>query len=474
MRHSKRKQKKHISFWAIPCAAALLVAMAVWHLQPSSEGNLEFIETKAGELDNPFAKSMANPFPEANATKRLVYPYSVVAGGVHRPDELRRAVARDRVVAAHYSDFDVSRARVVKLSAAKTAYVSYRMKNRVYWTKKKVTLAKGETLITDGKNYARTRCANRVSDSAQAAVSPQEPSPVVIDTPVASSSAALMAYLPSAVRQGLAPDSLGGSGTGGGSQAGNEGGRSSGGAFGGPGYGGGAFLPAAGGSGGAGASGGGNGGGGTPGNGTPGDVGGAPAGGTGSGTPGNSGTVGGSSGSNPPVSGTSGSGTETLTPGEGNGNTNGNGSGGNPPSQVAGGNGSSPNGNPPGDQPSNGGGSTPPNQGGGPGNSSSPGDNPFAPPGKGSDPDFTPPPQGGGSTPPPSNPNGPGNPFSPEESTFTPSDDEDGEPPVDVTTPPNEGGPNPTPPTAPVPEPASIWLLSAGAASLLALRKRKK
>jgi hypothetical protein len=181
MRHSKGRQNKRSSFWAVLCVAALLAAMGVWHFQPTSEDNLEFTETTTGELENPFAKALANPFPDTTGNKRLVYPYSVVAGGAHRPEELRRAITNDRVVAAHYSDFDVSKARVVKLSAAKTAYVSYRIKDRVYWTKNKVTLAKGENLITDGKNYARTRCANRVSDSAQAAVSPQEPSPNVLN-----------------------------------------------------------------------------------------------------------------------------------------------------------------------------------------------------------------------------------------------------------------------------------------------------
>lgn len=474
MRHSNRRPKEHSSLWAVLCAAAFLVALGVWHFQPTSEDNLEFTESTTGELDNSFAKSPTNPFAETAETTRLIYPYSVVPGGAHRPEELLRAIANDRVVAAHYSDFDVSKARVVKLPAAKRAYVSYRIKDRVYWTKKKVTLAKGEKLITDGKNYARARCANRVSDSAQAAVSPQEPSPAIMDAPVSTDAATLMAYLPSAVRRGLVPDVLGGSNTGGGSGPVNEGGTPSSGFYGRPGSGGAAFLPAAGGSGSGGTSSGGGTpgvGGGTPGNGTPGGGGGEPTGGTGSGTPGTGGTGNGSPGSNPPSAGTPGSGTGPVMPGQGNGNGSGSG-GSNPPSHPGGGGGTVPGGNTPDGQPSGGEGSTPPNQGGDTGNPSSPGGNP--PPGTGSEPNLTPPPQGGGATPPNSKPGGPRDFSSPEENPYAPPGDEGNETPVDVTIPPEGGGPNPSLPTTAVPEPASIWLLSAGAASLLALRKRKK
>ena len=62
--------------------------------------------------------------------------------------------------------------------------MSYRMKDKVYWTKKKVRLAKGEELITDGINYARSRCGNRISEVSQAPTSAEEPSHAMLDTPV--------------------------------------------------------------------------------------------------------------------------------------------------------------------------------------------------------------------------------------------------------------------------------------------------
>jgi hypothetical protein len=42
-------------------------------------------------------------------------------------------------------------------------YVSYRIGNDVFWTKHRLTLPKGETMLTDGRAMARTRCGNRVS-----------------------------------------------------------------------------------------------------------------------------------------------------------------------------------------------------------------------------------------------------------------------------------------------------------------------
>jgi len=105
----------------------------------------------------------------------LVYPYSVVPGGVRSPAELKRASAYDRLVAQHYAGFDYQHARVIEVREPKLVYVSYRMHDRIYWTSKRIRLHRGERLISDGRMTARERCGNQVSESAQKAVSPQEP-----------------------------------------------------------------------------------------------------------------------------------------------------------------------------------------------------------------------------------------------------------------------------------------------------------
>jgi hypothetical protein len=116
---------------------------------------------------------------------RTVYPYSVVPGGVKDAGELKWAVDHDPVVAAHYAGFDYAHARIVRLLATHTAYLSYRIGNKIYWTHRLISLKAGETLLTDGKITARTRCANRVEEVPQQATSASEPPPAKFDEPAA-------------------------------------------------------------------------------------------------------------------------------------------------------------------------------------------------------------------------------------------------------------------------------------------------
>ena len=99
--------------------------------------------------------------------------------------ELRSAVAHDPVVAAHYAAFDLANARVFQVQEARSAYVSYRRGDDVFWTSKKLRLAVGETLITDGQHISRTRCGNQISDEPRMPVSlAGDPEPQTLDTAV--------------------------------------------------------------------------------------------------------------------------------------------------------------------------------------------------------------------------------------------------------------------------------------------------
>ena len=112
---------------------------------------------------------------DANDSDRAVYPYSVIPGGVESAAELRNSVTRDPVVAKHYADFYIERARVVRLSEDRPLYVSYRLGNNVFWSKKRFMLRKGETVITDGEHMARTRCGNRLAEAPTGPVMAAEP-----------------------------------------------------------------------------------------------------------------------------------------------------------------------------------------------------------------------------------------------------------------------------------------------------------
>jgi hypothetical protein len=104
-----------------------------------------------------------SPAVEHFEKERVVFPYSIIPGGAESLQELRQAVTMDPVVARHYSDFDLAEVRRITLSSPQSMYVSYRIGNDVFWTKYKVTLPKGETILTDGRVMARTRCGNRIS-----------------------------------------------------------------------------------------------------------------------------------------------------------------------------------------------------------------------------------------------------------------------------------------------------------------------
>jgi PEP-CTERM motif-containing protein len=135
------------------------------------------------QLSHNRAADFSQIVPQARPA-RTIYPYSVVPGGVEDAKELKWVAEHDPIVAAHYAGFDYDHAQVVRLTLARTVYISYRIGSRIYWTSHRVTLKKGEKLITDGRMTARTRCANRVEEKPQVEASSGEPTPEKFDQPV--------------------------------------------------------------------------------------------------------------------------------------------------------------------------------------------------------------------------------------------------------------------------------------------------
>jgi hypothetical protein len=114
---------------------------------------------------------------------RPSYPYSVIAGGAYSAAELHYANQTDAVVRAHYATFNMKLAHTVQLTGDRFQYASYRIKDHIYWTRKKLRIRKGEYLLTDGVAFARTRCGNRLSETPQQPVSPQEPAEALLSMP---------------------------------------------------------------------------------------------------------------------------------------------------------------------------------------------------------------------------------------------------------------------------------------------------
>ncbi|HZQ93601.1 MAG TPA: PEP-CTERM sorting domain-containing protein [Candidatus Sulfotelmatobacter sp.] len=169
------------------CAVAILSfsSVALRNLAPSLfRPGSHRAELNVAEQSAQKALDLVQQESARELARRPLYPYSVVSGGVHSVPELKYAVERDPVVASHYAGFDYAHARVVQLLMERSVYVSYRIGNRVYWTRHRVKLKKGESLLTDGKMTARTRCANRVEEKPQQESSHMEPPAMLFDQPV--------------------------------------------------------------------------------------------------------------------------------------------------------------------------------------------------------------------------------------------------------------------------------------------------
>jgi hypothetical protein len=118
------------------------------------------------------------------AAPRRVYPFSIVPGGVTSRADIAHAILADKTVAAHYAGFAVDRASLQTVPKARAVYVSYRKGDQVYWTSRPVTLAEGESILSDGQNDIRARCGNRISDTPQLPVEAKGPGEQELDTPV--------------------------------------------------------------------------------------------------------------------------------------------------------------------------------------------------------------------------------------------------------------------------------------------------
>lgn len=167
-RHHRQRMIRRGLGYAALVVAATVIALANQYLASLVFPRRPAIVRVQSSLDlfgqaTPLDQILSQPQVQA----RPVYPYSVVPGGIENAKELKWAAEHDPVVAAHYAGFDYAHAQIVRLTLARTVYVSYRIGNHIYWTSHRVTLRKGEKLISDGRITARMRCANQVEETPQ-------------------------------------------------------------------------------------------------------------------------------------------------------------------------------------------------------------------------------------------------------------------------------------------------------------------
>ena len=124
---------------------------------------------------------------------RPVFRHSIVPGGAYSRYEVAAAIGKDAVVAAHYQHIDIDKVRATTVPVARAVYVSYRVGDQIFWTRNRVRLAAGETVLTDGDTEIRARCGNLLSDNARQPVAAEEPAVALLDEPEPETGSSTMA-----------------------------------------------------------------------------------------------------------------------------------------------------------------------------------------------------------------------------------------------------------------------------------------
>ncbi len=120
MRYSRRRARSHRVRRSVGLAGAVvrglvflaLVGICVAGIRWIAEGSHGYTDQRSQPLPatSQSLSALAGPHPgEIRArNRRLVFPYSVIPGGVTSADELRETSAHDQTVATHYAGFNYS------------------------------------------------------------------------------------------------------------------------------------------------------------------------------------------------------------------------------------------------------------------------------------------------------------------------------------------------------------------------------
>jgi len=192
IRVRKRRQRRRTLvrqrlFAVSVCGTASLIAglivLMVLHLHQERTERTSIVATDGLPPGVASGDPTVNEASAAISSNRPVYRYSVIPGGAYTATELSDAIHADAVVAAHYTDVSVRNIRIRRVTDPRRVYMSYRLRDRIYWTSKPIALKVGELILDDGVNQIRARCGNRIATDLPPAVTvaKDEPEPTELD-----------------------------------------------------------------------------------------------------------------------------------------------------------------------------------------------------------------------------------------------------------------------------------------------------
>ena len=180
-RHRRRHYRRSIHRALFAGLLVVLSALLLMAVSAVSDLVAELRSATPVEAPAPPQMPIGEPVRQPQRPERPVFRHSVIPGGAYTPEELKAALDRDHVVAEHYSGIDVGTLRAEILSEDRIVHMSYRIGDRIFWTRNAVRLKKGETILTDGVSSIRARCGNCVALAPMTPSADDEPDEMEFD-----------------------------------------------------------------------------------------------------------------------------------------------------------------------------------------------------------------------------------------------------------------------------------------------------
>lgn len=180
-RHTQRARARRFGIFSAVLVGTVLLTFAAGYVITARRAKHAEHSVTPPDAAPSHDSSDATDAPSSIEALRRVFRHSVIPGGASDAGELMHAAHIDPVVAQHYLGIDLPTLRSEALESDQFAYVSYRRGDRIYWTKNKVRIPGGETILTNGKDAIRGRCGNCISMEPMLPTSDAEPDAIEFD-----------------------------------------------------------------------------------------------------------------------------------------------------------------------------------------------------------------------------------------------------------------------------------------------------